>query len=422
MLLHANLRFESALQCYSRARALAPESFRWLYYLGSVQLESGRFSEAAASLAEALTLDEGYQAARHSLAYALLESGDADGAKRECQAILSANPDSASGRYSLGRALAAMGDTEGAITELRRACELHPTFGAAHYALALAYRTKGDTAASERHLDIYRRHTISSPPADDPLMLAVRRLGGSFELVRQGANLANTGRLLEAEGLLLRAVEDRSTSLDAHVILIAIYTTMGRPEDGERHFRAALSIDPESEDAHFNYGVLLASQQKLQEAAPHFARTLEINPGNADAHLNLGYCFEWEGQQAAAEDSYRAAISLEPHHPGANFRLGRLVLHGGDAAAAIERFQATLAADSEHTLQALYGLATAHAIAGDLAQAVNVGERALRQARTEGNDGLQQLIASDIELWTRQAAGFATSPSVSFDPAAGPSR
>jgi tetratricopeptide (TPR) repeat protein len=140
-------------------------------------------------------------------------------------------------------------------------------------------------------------------------------------------------------------------------------------------------------------------QDRNREAAAVFEQVLAINPLSAEAHMNLGYLRETDGRQAEAEASYRTAVELEPNHGGANFRLGRLILQRGDTEEAISRFEATLASENEHGVQAHYGLATAHAIAGNLPRAVEVAGGALRLARAEGNEQLAELIALDIARW-----------------------
>ncbi len=399
MFLQANLLLEPARQCYLRASALEPDSFQWHYYLAATQVGTGLFREAVESYGKALKLDPAYLPARSGLAFALLESGESARSQSEYESILSAEPASAPARYGLGRALEAQNDMDGAIEAYLRALEEFPSFGAAHYALALAYRDRGNGRDSERHLELYRRHTASSPRVEDHLMVAVRQLGGSFELVRQGVEHTNAGRLVQAESAFRRALVDRSAALDAHVNLIVVYTRMGRFEDGAAHYASALGINPESEDAHFNYAVLLAIQERNREAASIFEKALEINSLNAEAHLNLGYLYESDRRAAEAEASYRSAVSLEPNHGGANFRLGRLILQRGETEEAISRFEAALASENEHKVQAHYGLATAHAIAGNLPKAVEVAGGALRRAQAEGNEQLARLIALDIERW-----------------------
>jgi len=75
-------KYELAETCYGRARALAPRSFRWTYYLGNVEGWLGKYSEAVSYVQEALTIDPGYAPARVRLAQLLFESGDMEQSAR----------------------------------------------------------------------------------------------------------------------------------------------------------------------------------------------------------------------------------------------------------------------------------------------------------------------------------------------------
>ncbi len=404
MLLQANLRLDEARLCFERAAALSPGTFRWTYYLAVVQAIAGRFGEAADSYRAALALDPGYGPAQLGLADNLLESGDPGQAMEAYRSILASNPESAPAQYGYGRALLALGEAERAVQALEEACRLFPEFGAAHYALALAYRESNQTEEAESHLELYRRHGAAAPPADDRLLAEVRELGGSFEAMRKGVEMTGAGRLEEAEEAFLEAAEDPAVALGAHSNLVIVYTRLGRFDDADDHYRKAASMNPDSEDMHFNYGVLLAMQDRSREAAAAFEAAIRINPLNAEAHMNLGYMAERNEDAEHAEASYRKALELQPGHAGASFRLGRLVLHRGDSGEAIDRFETSLATEGEHQLQSLYGLATAHAIAGNLETAIETGERALARARAEGNSQLAELIARDIETWGAHAS------------------
>src|SRR3989442_11275215 len=52
MLLQAYSQFEAAAICYQRARALQPEEWKWIYYLGVAEASLGRHEDAATALAE----------------------------------------------------------------------------------------------------------------------------------------------------------------------------------------------------------------------------------------------------------------------------------------------------------------------------------------------------------------------------------
>ncbi|MCP5111315.1 MAG: tetratricopeptide repeat protein, partial [bacterium] len=72
MLLHAVRRYDAAVQCYLRATEVAPETFRWRYYLAAALAEAGRHDEAVAAYHEALRIRGKYEPARLRLADSLL--------------------------------------------------------------------------------------------------------------------------------------------------------------------------------------------------------------------------------------------------------------------------------------------------------------------------------------------------------------
>jgi tetratricopeptide (TPR) repeat protein len=152
MLLDVYKRRELAAEWYERAHQSDPRRFRWLYYLGSLQIVQGKRAEATTTLRTALRLDPGYLPARLKLADNLLATGEWEEAGRIYEGIVKDHPDAAEAYYGIGRIRAARRDLTGAVESYRKACELFPPYGAAHYGLAQAYRKLGDTAASEEHL------------------------------------------------------------------------------------------------------------------------------------------------------------------------------------------------------------------------------------------------------------------------------
>ena len=400
MHLHANLRFDEARQCFERAVHLAPGSHRWNYYLAAAHTRAGQLEDAAESYERALAIDPSYAPARLGHAHSLLESGNSGGALKAYRALLEIGQARASALFGIGRALLALGETGPAVEHLEEACQLFPGFGAAHYALAQAYQATGLDGKAASHLEMYRRSPAGAPPVEDPLLEEVLELSGGFGHMRRGVELTAANRLEEAESEFLEAVKDPAVALGAHSNLILVYTRLQRFAEAERHYDEAIALDPRSEDVHFNHGVALALRGQHAEAAGAFEAALEINPLNAEGQMNLGYVRELLGDEAEAEARYRSILDLEPSHPGANFRLGRLVLHRGDTVEAIPLFQASLATEGEHTLQALYGLATAQAIAGELPDAVRTAKSGLDRARQEGRADLEALIRRDIQAWT----------------------
>src|SRR5437764_1037047 len=75
MVLDAYQQYQSAALCYERAHRLDARSFRWAYYLGTVQLHQGKYGQAAVTLREAVRLASDYMPGRLKLAESLLLSG-----------------------------------------------------------------------------------------------------------------------------------------------------------------------------------------------------------------------------------------------------------------------------------------------------------------------------------------------------------
>ncbi len=76
MVLQTYEQYETAAICYERARALAPDEFRWVYYLAIVQAALGKHAQAAAFFREAVRLRADYLPAQIGLADSLLASGN----------------------------------------------------------------------------------------------------------------------------------------------------------------------------------------------------------------------------------------------------------------------------------------------------------------------------------------------------------
>ncbi|MBI1895829.1 MAG: tetratricopeptide repeat protein [Acidobacteria bacterium] len=159
--------------------------------------------------------------------------------------------------------------------------------------------------------------------------------------------------------------------------LISLYARLGRGADAERHYRAAVAIDPKTADGHYNYGVMLAQAGRAAEAREAFSAALRANPRYAEAHNNLAFLLEQEGRLDEAIRHYRLAVESMPGHRLARYHLGRLLIGRGKPQEAIRHFRAALEPEDETTVGCLYGLATAYVRAGDL----HSGLKNIRRAR-----------------------------------------
>ncbi len=398
MLLDVYKRRELAAAWYERAHQLDPEAFRWLYYLGSLQMLQGKRSDATATLRAALRLDSGYLPARLKLADNLLAAGEWEEAGAIYEAIAKEHPDSAEAHYGMGRIRAARGDLKSAVESYRTACELFPSYGAAHYGLAQVYRKLGDSAASTEQLKLRDASPNLVPPVPDPLRDEMRALDrGASSHLRQGLAFEEAGRIEDAIAEHEKALElDPDLSL-AHANLIILYGRTNQPQKAEEHFRAAVRIDPNHADSYYNYGVLLLKEGKDAEAEEMFRKAVEANPFHSQAYHNLGFMREKQGRLDEALEFYLKAVERQPNYPLAHFSIGRILANQKKYDEAINHFQLSLSPETDATPTYLYALAAAFARAGKREEALKYGRQAREQAAARGQTELLRSIDRDLK-------------------------
>jgi len=398
MLLDLYNRPEAALLCYQRAHELAPRSFKWLYYWGSLLLNRKKRLEAVPVLTSAVQLRPDYLPARLKLAEALLESARTQEAGKLYEAILKEHPNSAEAQYGLGRWRAASGDLAGAVELYETACGLFPTYGAAHYALAMAYRKLGQSDKAQEQLRRYERNKNIVPPVDDPLRDEMRELDSSAtSYVERGVALEQVGRIADAIQATEKAVELDPKLVLAHANLLSLYGRVGNLEKAEEHYRAVMALNPDQfPKAHYDYGVLLMRKGKDKQAEEAFRRAIQINPSYAQAHNNLGYLLEREGSLPEAMAEYRKSIGSLPGFRQARFNLGRILVSQGNYKEGIEQLLQTLTPVDESTPAYLYALGAAYGRAGDQPKALHYLRQARSQAAARGQSKLLTEIEQDL--------------------------
>jgi tetratricopeptide (TPR) repeat protein len=347
----------------------------------------------------------GYLPARLFLAKCLLDAGRTSESRALYEALVREHPDTAEAHYGLGRIDADRGEPASAVEHLRKACDLFPGFGAAHFALARAYRDLGEKEKAQEELALYQKDKLSWPSVPDPFMTAIVELKtGADARMQKGVQLAEAGQLQAAADEHEAAVSVDPTLLPAHVNLIRIYGSLGRPEKAEEHYRAAVALNPNLAEIHYNYGVLLSGQRRYTEAAEAFRRALELKPAYADAHYNYAYLLMTSGKLEEAAQHYRAAIENRPDHRAAHFNLGRILVQQGRVLEAIEHFQKTLTPEDEETPRCTYALGAAYARVGNRAEALKYMQQAQEKAAARGQTELVTSIEKDLRRLTQAAS------------------
>jgi tetratricopeptide (TPR) repeat protein len=398
MTLHTYEQYESAATCYEKALRLAPNEFRWAYYLGIVQAELGKSSEAATAFKTALRHDPDHLPAQLRLADALLAAGQLSESKRLYETIVRRNAGIAQTYYGLGRIAAASGDSVAAVAHYRKAVELFEDYGAAHHTLGLALREQGRDAEAEKHLALSKQLNLSRPTLEDSFIVAIAEMNaGASKHLKRGVSLESAGRIAEAIDEHVRALEINPWKLQVHLNLISLYGRTGQIEKAEKHYRAAVAINPDLPEIYYNFGVLLAGQERYKEAARAFVRSLELNPYYAEAHHNYAVIIEREGRLDEAAKHYRKAIENKPGHRLARFHLGRILVNQDKLSEAIEQFLQTLIPEDEETPRFTYALGATYIRAGERKKGIHYLREALRRAWALNQTRLAGSIERDLK-------------------------
>ncbi len=397
MLLQAHSLYVGAKACLMRAQAIASDDFRWPYYLGIVQAESGKLEAAIDSFQRALTLRK-YPAAFLRLGEVLLSLDRLEESEIAFEAALDISPAAPAAYYGLGKVRARQGEGRESIRMLLKACELAPRTGAPHYALAMAYRDAGDLKASRKHLVLGENFERSLPPIDDPAFREVERLrADQYWYQSEGMRLESDGRVEEAIESYETAIELDAEFVQPHVNLVGLLGRLARFEPAEMHYRRALELNSEIEELHNNWGTIQALRNRPQEASASFRRALDINPFSADGHFNLGSMLNQMGRPSEAVEYFVQALEYEPNHRLANFQLGRYRVTEGRIDDAIAHLERTLQGEDEKTPGFLYALADAHLRAGSTKVAIQYAMQALAMAEAMGQVEMEAAIRKDLQ-------------------------
>src|ERR1043166_1339996 len=124
----------------------------------------------------------------------------------------------------------------------------------------------------------------------------------------------------------------------AHSNLGTVSYLQGDWAEAERHFRAALDLEPADHLSRVNLALTLANQAKTDQAV-QAASELRGSLG-LEAHRRLGAIFLEQMKEPEAIQQYLAAVRLDPADAAVREKLGTTLAHQGRTAEAGEQFAA----------------------------------------------------------------------------------
>ena len=312
---HAYSLISPAQDCYLNASRLTPKDFRWIYLLGKLDQQEGRFEEAIRRYRVARTLQPNYVAVLVNLGNIYLELNRLEDATESFKAALAIEENNAAAHYGLGQVAVSRRGYPEAVDRFEKALAQVPGANRIHYSLAMAYRGLGDAKKARAHL---AQQGSVGVRVSDPLVDGLQDLikGERVHLIR-GRLAFEAQRYAEAAGEFRKAVATKPDSVTARVNLGAALNQIGDLKGAAEQFEEALRIEPQRANAHYNLGVLLASQNKHEEAIVHLQSSLSVDPNDLSARFLLAKELMKSGRLEEALVEFSRVVQADPNNEGA---------------------------------------------------------------------------------------------------------
>lgn len=342
---HAYSLNAPARECYLNATRLAPKEFRWVYLLGKLDEQEGRFNHAISQYQLALALRPDYEAVLVNLGNIYLQLDRIEEAAKNFSAALVIYQSDAAALYGLGQISLSQRNYTRAVSYFEKALTLLPAATRIHYSLAMAYRGLGDLEEAAVHLS---KQGSVGVRVNDPVFDGLQELIRSerIHLIR-GKQALESQRYEEAREEFRKAIEINPKSITAHVNLGAALVETGNLAAAVEEYEEALRLDTININAHFNLAILLSKAGKheaaiahlhsvlsldskdlvsrlflarelvksdhLDEALVEFSRVLQAEPDNETVRLEQVKVLQLRGQYKQALESLEAAHSRNPN-------------------------------------------------------------------------------------------------------------
>ncbi len=272
-------RYDEGLVQYQRALDEDPKNVPAL--VGSVvaALSKNDFSSAMEFTRRLLKIEAARLPGLYCRGLVKLLEGKADEAIKDLLRVASEDPNHARAQYLLGLAYATKNDLKEAKARLVRARQIDPTFTAAQLVLAEIVMAAGSPAEGIAE-------------AEDILK---RQANNVHALV-----IAGRGYLLQrspekAQPYFEKWAEIDKESVDARMVLAAVYRETGREVQALRAYEEIIAINPNLASPFYLLGTLYYGTQDYEKAIENYRKALEKEPGYPPAINNLAYTYAEHG-------------------------------------------------------------------------------------------------------------------------------
>lgn len=378
---------ETSIPCYRQASRLAPDAFRWHYFLGRMTVQREP-QTAVQAFTRALELKASDVPAHLYLAAALRVLGRFDEAKHHLARANVLQPDNPFSELWLGEIALARQQLEVAKRHLARALQINPHQREAHALMAQVQLALGDTAAAKRHA-VSARQPSRFNKLREPLWWEVLRAGVTAPLY------AERGRRYLSEGDFASAAAEFEPLISHQQKDVAVWRDYGIALLHTKRYNEAIAafesahvlLRSETEktpaeitdltaEIHYYLGRVYYQLGRNVTAIAAYQKALELTPDAPALHRALAEVYWKKQAYVKAEPHYKVVIADDATDVQAVYRLGLVFLAQTHYTKAVAQFERVLTLDAAH-VRAYGALGVAHQNLGNVLEARDAFEKVL---------------------------------------------
>ena len=279
-----------------------------------------------------------------------LRANRPDLAVGEFKAILALDPNNVTALGDLGTLLYFQGDYEEAAAALRAALKIEPSLWKTETLLGMCEKRTGDMVSARGDLEKAFPELREEKLRVEAGMQLIEIYYASRELDK-AATVVSVLRQLKPDDaeILYTAHRIYTEQADETMLSVAIVAPKsawmhqlaaeemvkrGNSEGAIKHFREALSIDPQIPGVHFELGEVLSassSSSDQEQAEKEYQAALLQNPSDEKSECRLGKIALNRSNLTSALNHYTRAVALQPDDPEANLGLGKVLTSMGQS-------------------------------------------------------------------------------------------
>lgn len=342
--------YDRAIEAFSAAQCLNPESDGLADYLTRCYIGQGDLAAAAEQMAVQVERDSDDITARIRHAMLLWKNQDRRGALVSLRDGVRDAPDCAELHFQLGTILAAAGDDEEAEMRFTTAVTLDARHAKAMTGLAMCFAARNQPARAVPHLQ--RAQSLRPDDARIAFLLA---------MASQAAGKNNTPvNYVATMPAGDRADDHHAVNALSHVIehdpeVVGAFTDLSPTQVEETAYgllleaiRVALERHPQRADLHYQRSRLLAERGAIDQALASVEQALRISECHVQALILSAKLLHRAGRPIEAVDRLERTLELGGRYADVYLMLGNLCRDIGRTDRARDAYQCALSVNKEY--------------------------------------------------------------------------